>query len=169
MAARSAIFSECRQYRYRLERVFGVGPVVSFIGLNPSTADVVDDDPTIRRCLSYARAWGAGHLVMVNLFAYRATDPRMLLNARKSGLEVVGPDNRQHVSKAIEESWLSVAAWGCTATGSEEELLVLSRYSDRLHALKLNKDGSPAHPLYQRKDACPVQLNLMRQQASIGR
>ena len=158
----SAVFSYCHRYRYRLYRVFGKGRQVTFIGLNPSTAGAVDDDPTIRRCLAYATAWGAGTLVMVNLYAYRATDPRLLRNARKANVDIVGSDNREHVARVLAASDITIAAWGCNGCGSEEEDLVLSRYAATLYALGLNKDGSPVHPLYQRKEARPVLLERLR-------
>src|SRR5579859_2539321 len=71
-AIRSATFSPCRRYRYRLERVLGPGPVLQVIGLNPSTADEVADDPTVRRCKGFARHWGFGRLILTNLFGLRA-------------------------------------------------------------------------------------------------
>lgn len=71
----SARFSDCRRYRYTLTRRFADGPTVAFIGLNPSTADEHADDPTIRRCLGFAKRWGYGELVMLNLYALRSTDP----------------------------------------------------------------------------------------------
>ena len=79
---RHAVFSPCRTYRYALSRVWAADkPYALFIGLNPSTADETLDDPTIRRCIDFAKRWGYGGLVMANLFAYRATDPAVMKRA----------------------------------------------------------------------------------------
>lgn len=76
---KSAIFSDCRIYRYSLSRIWNLTKdFVSFVCLNPSTADERNDDPTVRRCIRYAADWGAGGMVMLNLYAYRSTDPKKL-------------------------------------------------------------------------------------------
>ena len=86
----SADFSACGTYRYALRRIWlPAAPQVLFIGLNPSTADEKSDDPTIRRCLGFARSWGYGGLIVANLFAYRATAPSALREAR----DPIGPLN----------------------------------------------------------------------------
>src|SRR5581483_9586135 len=95
-------------YRYSLARFFGDGGVVNFIMLNPSTADAETDDPTIRRCLGFAKAWGYGTLVVTNLFAYRATDPAELAKAG----DPVGPDNDTRLWSEAQLSDLVVCAWG---------------------------------------------------------
>jgi hypothetical protein len=72
-----AEFSDCGTYRYALWRTWNaLQPGVLFVGLNPSTADATTDDPTIRRCIGFAKRWGYGGITMANVFAYRATDPR---------------------------------------------------------------------------------------------
>jgi hypothetical protein len=75
---RAALFSRDRRFRYRLGRRWGQGAAVCFVLLNPSTADEVVDDPTIRRCIAFARSLGYGGLEVVNLYAYVATDPAEL-------------------------------------------------------------------------------------------
>ncbi len=87
----SAVFSPSRKYRYVLRREWGdtERKMAVFIGLNPSTADETTDDPTIRRCMGYARDWGCSGLYMLNLFAVRATDPKDML----ADLNPVGADN----------------------------------------------------------------------------
>jgi hypothetical protein len=90
----SAISSPCRTYRYSLFRVWNPKfPSVMFVGLNPSTADEQEDDPTVRRCVGFARKWNFGGLILVNLFAYRSTDPAGLLEAE----DPVGPGNDKHI------------------------------------------------------------------------
>jgi len=75
----SASISRDGRYRYALRRVWDPrNPSVLFIGLNPSTADHQQDDPTIRRCIRFARDWGFGELIAANLFAFRTKSPRLL-------------------------------------------------------------------------------------------
>lgn len=152
---KTAVISDCGKYRYELTRRWGSGEAVCFIGLNPSTADANIDDPTIRRCVNYAKSWGYSELIMVNVFAWRATDPKDMLEA---GKDAVGPDNIQYIDRAIRRSSMAVAAWGNNCPVLHSELYMLAEYGPRLHALKLNKSGSPAHPLYQKKDIKPQPL-----------
>lgn len=87
---KSAVLSADRRYRYGLFRIWDLErPLAMFVGLNPSTADETDDDPTIRRCVRFASDWQYGGLIMANLFAYRATSPRDL----PDGEEAVGALN----------------------------------------------------------------------------
>src|ERR1700677_1476546 len=86
---KNAMISPCEKYRYRLERFWGPGHALPFVMLNPSTADANIDDPTIRRCMGFSRREGAGGIIVVNLFAYRATEPSDL----PAGAERIGPEN----------------------------------------------------------------------------
>lgn len=108
----TAVFSPCRRYRYRLERELGAlastRGAVAFVGLNPSTADETVDDPTIRRCMRFARDWGFRRLVMANAYAWRSTDPAGLWTA----LDPVGPDNDAHLEAIAGDVELVVVAWG---------------------------------------------------------
>lgn len=83
-----------------------------FVGLNPSTADELLDDPTIRRCVAFARSWGYGALCMTNLFAFRATDPDVM----KSADDPVGPENDQHLQDLANGASVVIAAWGVHGT-----------------------------------------------------
>ena len=87
---RSAEISECGKYRWWLRRRWADGPVVCFVMLNPSTADAEQDDPTIRRCIGFAQAWGCGALEVRNLFPFRATNPADMLKAAKAGVDIRG-------------------------------------------------------------------------------
>ena len=145
---KNATFSDCRKYRYALSRTWnGKKKTILFIGLNPSTADEKIDDPTIRRCINYAQNWGYGSLLMVNLFAYRATIPSELKNVKNP----IGNDNDLHIIELSKKVDLSVAAWG-----NEGSLLnrdkEIKKILPNLMCLKINKSGQPAHPLYQKKD-----------------
>lgn len=145
---RGAEFSGCGRYRYRLWRTWdNTLPTCCFVMLNPSTADAEADDPTIRRCLGYARDWGYGGLEVVNLFALRATDPREMLAAE----DPVGPHNDGAIGATVLSAGLVVAAWGADGKhrGRSGEVRGLLRDLDvPFHALKVCKDGEPGHPLY---------------------
>lgn len=147
----TASFSECRTYRYTLTRQWGEGRPVVFIGLNPSTADESADDPTIRRCVGYATGWGYKGLVMVNLFAYRATDPKIMAQAH----DPIGPANDTILEATCAEAALVVAAWGVGGSLQRRDARVKAMISD-LHVLRLTKDGHPGHPLYLPKCLVPV-------------
>lgn len=152
----SAVFSPCRKYRYALWRKWDDrldAKMVAFIGLNPSTADETQDDPTIRRCIGFAKAWGYGSLCMLNLFAFRATDPKEMLAAD----DPVGPDNDftiQRMSLRVD----CVAAWGTHGTHRGRDKAVRGMV-ENLHYLRLTKDGHPAHPLYLPATLTPQKWN----------
>jgi hypothetical protein len=141
-----AEISPCGQYRYWLTRRWASGGrTVLFVGLNPSTADAVTDDPTIRKCVGFATRWGYSALLMGNLFAYRATNPKLLSTAD----DPVGPENRENLVWLIEASHMIVAAWGqhrlpCYAHTLAGWILGLPQ----TRCLGQNQDGSPKHPLY---------------------
>src|SRR4030095_16779832 len=104
---RTALFSSCGRFRYRLGRRGGEGPAVAFVLLNPSTADDEVDDPTVRRCIDFARRLGFGGLELVNLYAYVATDPAEL---RRAGY-LVGEENDRHIVEAMSGCDRVVLAW----------------------------------------------------------
>ncbi len=149
-----ALFSKCRKYRYALWRIWSEEePHAMFIGLNPSTADELQDDPTVRRCISYARSWGYGGLWMANLFALRSTDPKKLSEAD----DPVGTENDKWILKLSKSAAVVVAAWGNYGgyLGRSRDIVKLIR---SLCYLKLNKTGEPAHPLYLKGTLRPVRI-----------
>jgi hypothetical protein len=152
----SAYLSEDGLYRYSLTRDFGTldgEGICTFVMLNPSTADATQDDPTIRRCIRFAREWGFDRLKVVNLYALRATDPKQLWLAD----DPVGPENDHVLSLAFGSSALTIAAWGATAR--QTRVAEIMSWPMRPHlCLGLTKDGHPRHPLYLRADA---KLRLM--------
>ena len=148
LVKKNAIFSDCRKYRYALSRTWnGKKKAILFIGLNPSTADEKIDDPTIRRCINYAQNWGYGSLLMVNLFAYRATKPTELKKVKNP----IGNDNDLHIKELSKKVDLAVAAWGNEGSLLDRDKEV-KKIIPNLMCLKINKSGQPAHPLYQKKD-----------------
>lgn len=150
----AAYFSPCRRWRYSLTRnldtLDGEGRV-TFVGLNPSTADETTDDPTIRRCIRFARDWGYSQLKMVNLYALRSTDPKGLWLVD----DPVGPENDHELSLCFGGSDLIVAAWGANARADRLAQFAETFGGWRFHALGLTKDGAPRHPLYMRADSQP--------------
>nr|WP_231688189.1 DUF1643 domain-containing protein [Bacillus sp. FJAT-18017] len=145
-----AILDETGRYRYSLFRGWNRQlPRMVFIMLNPSTADHFEDDPTIRRCISFAKRWGFGSFEVVNLFAYRATDPKELLSCE----DPVGKNNDFYILDALKKADLAVAAWGTKGTinnRNEQVLGYLKRVE--LFCLSLTKEGHPKHPLYVKSD-----------------
>ena len=150
-----AVFSPCGRYRYKLWRVWDPDlPLgcVMFLMLNPSTATDAEDDPTIRRCIGYARSWGYGGLYIGNLFAYRATDPTALQRVDQP----VGPDNDQALLEMMAQCGLVVAAWSNHGAKYGRRVReVLGLVEQPLYCLRPLRSGHPAHPLYQRKDIRP--------------
>jgi hypothetical protein len=147
-----ATFSPCRRYRYLLWRSWGDGQRrCSFVGLNPSTADETHDDPTIRKCIGFAKRWGFGALDIVNLFAWRSTDPDELLLAD----DPVGPANDDALRAAFREASRIVHAWG--SHGRHVYELVEHRreaagFPQSLASAEVGnlgrcKNGAPRHPL----------------------
>ena len=145
---KNATFSSCRKYRYSLSRIWDKKKkYVLFIGLNPSTADEEVDDPTIRRCANYAKDWGYGGFMMVNLFAYRTTLPPNLKKVKYT----VGSENDKYIVILSKKADITVAAWGNNGNLYSRDKQVLSLLPN-LMCLKVNKSGQPAHPLYLKKD-----------------
>lgn len=142
-----AMFSDNLDYRYMLSRRWGdeYTPYVLVIGLNPSTADHEKDDPTIRRCVQFAKDWGMNTLFMANLFAYRATNPVHM----KQVDEPIGPDNDKVLVTLAGKADLVVAAWGRHGSFKQRDIAVLDLLSEsHVECLGVNIDGSPKHPLY---------------------
>jgi len=156
----AANFSPCMTWRYLLRRRWSSAPSVGFILLNPSTADDRLDDPTIRRCIAFAKRWQYGGLVLGNLFAFRSTDP----SALKSCADPVGPWNDQALSTVCEESkdGVVICGWGAHGglKGRSAQVLQMMRseWRGRPYALALTKAGEPGHPLYLRGDADPFEV-----------
>ena len=153
---RDAILSECGTYRYLLQRSWDVRRQgVCFVMLNPSTADATLDDPTIRRCLGFASDLGFGQLEVVNLFALRATDPRML----RQHPDPIGSENDALIVKSAHVCQMTICAWGNHGKYQARDKIVLRLLRDNgvsPYALKLTKGGYPAHPLYLPANIKPV-------------
>ena len=128
------------EYRYTLTRVWGPAlPIITFVLRNPSTADAAELDPTLRRCVGFAKRAGYGGMLILNLYAFRTKDPEVMLAAT----DPVGPENDRVLASA---TGTVVAGWGTNADPARvaRALALLPR----LHALAITKDGHPGHPLY---------------------
>lgn len=149
-----AAFSPCKRYRYWLTREWSSGECCVFCMLNPSTADEVENDPTVSRCINFAKYWNYGRLIVVNIFAFRSTDPKAL--AKQS--DPVGLENDHYILKAANEAHLFVCAWGTHGRlhGRGAQVRDLIRSTIAPHCLNKTKDGHPVHPLYQKSDLWPM-------------
>lgn len=143
-----AKFSECMLYRYQLWRQWDASKGFAvFVMLNPSTADEVDNDPTVERCQRRAVQMGYGGLRVANIFAYRSTDPFALYELE----DPVGPENDAAILGATEGAGIVICAWGKHGNyrGRGQQVReMLARAGVRPHYLQLNQDGTPKHPLY---------------------
>ncbi len=144
----TAVFSECRRYRYQLREIWDTTkPVVLWVLMNPSVADVDFSDPTLDKTGKFSRSWGFGGQLVANAHAYRATDKNRLLDVA----DPVGPENDQTILDMAVEAKSVVLAYGqppmrLRQRGRDVETLL--RRHPRLCHLKLAKDGTPVHPLY---------------------
>lgn len=151
-----AKLSDCRKYRFALWRIWDEEkPYAMFIGLNPSTADEVENDPTITRCINYAKSWGYGGLCMANLFAFRATKPSdMMLFS-----DPIGSENNKWLEKLSASAGIIVAAWGNNGDHLNRSKEI-RQLLPNLHCLKMNQSGEPAHPLFLKLDLKPVPMGI---------
>lgn len=151
-----AIFSPDGVYRYRLTRKIGPGPggTVAFIMLNPSIATAERNDPTIRRCIGYARAWQMKRLIVGNLFALVSTDPAALY----SHPDPIGPENDRYLLELATLADVIVMAYGAHGAlhGRGDAVCnMLEKAGMPLLCLSTTKDGHPGHPLYLRSNLTP--------------
>ena len=154
---KTAWLSECQRYRYQLERIWSAAPLLPFIMLNPSTADAFVDDPTIRRCMGFARRDGAGGIVVGNLYAWRATKPDDLWRAT----DPFGPDNRRALIEiatvASRAGVPIVCAWGANGGAGRyspdaDPINMMRARGARMLCFGQTKNGEPRHPLYVKSD-----------------
>ena len=152
----AAEFSPCRTWRYVLRRRWAAGPTIGFVLLNPSTADETQDDPTIRRCIGFARSWGFAGIVLGNIFAFRATDPKVMREAK----DPVGPDNDDALRRICVEARV-ICGWGNHGAFQGRGRCVLELMDDwgaRAEALAMTGAGQPNHPLYLSASRAPFPI-----------
>jgi hypothetical protein len=156
--AATAQLSDDSVYRYHLGRAWDdtLLQPITFVMLNPSTADAHVDDPTIRRCIGFAKSWGYSSLSVVNLFAFRATDPKALREAGKTR-DVIGPETKVTLDWVLHNSRLVVAAWGAAPWAQKRAREVMNYFvSVDFHCIRKTKLGAPEHPLYLPGDLKPT-------------
>lgn len=162
LEAGPAVLSEDRAYRYLLTRTWAAEkPSVTYIGLNPSTADEVVLDPTLRRCVGFAQRLGCGTFHMVNLFAFRATEPAEMKRAPAP----IGPDNDEYILRAATMSEIVICAWGSHGDWMDRDREVYCMLKKRgfpLHSFGLTKHGHPKHPLYLHRDTALERFQGLR-------
>lgn len=152
--SKSADFSPCRNYRYALWRWWDESiPYAMFVGLNPSTADEIDDDRTITRCINFAKSWGYGGLCMTNLFALRTKHPKVM----KAHNSPVGIENNKWLISLSKDAGIIIAAWGVDGIHMRRDEEVKAMINN-LHCLEKTKEGHPKHPLYIKADTQPFIL-----------
>lgn len=147
----SAVLSECGKYRFRLEREVGMeGPTFAYFGVNPSTADAMIDDATVRKWTGFTKVYGGRRFIVGNVFAYRATDVREL----RSVADHRTADNAAHIQQIAADADILVPCWGAISkvTGDLHHHFVALRDLLRgtgkpVMAFGLTADGSPKHPL----------------------
>lgn len=127
--------------------------------LNPSKADGTEDDPTIRRVVDYAKQWGYGSVVVVNLFAFRATRPDVMFDAIKEGVDVIGHYNDACIRAAVAISERVVFAWGGNGHVLDRATAVAGIVGDA-YCLEMSGHGFPKHPLYLKKTVKPRLIHL---------
>jgi hypothetical protein len=150
-----AVFDTSGRYRYSLWRAWSAyHPRIVFILLNPSTADEQRNDPTIRRCIGFARAWNFGSVDVVNLFAYRATDATELFKVS----DPIGEENNHFLMQAVERCSTVALGWGTGGTLLDRNHQVISLLAGKkdVHCLGITKNGQPRHPLYVKGDTTLV-------------
>lgn len=148
-----AVFSKCRRYRYALGRAWDPAlPQIAFIGLNPSTADETTNDPTIRRCIQFAKSWEFGSLVMLNLFAFCSTSPKILQN---HSIDLIGPRNNLFLERHTSQAKLTIFVWG-TLGGIQGRDKCVIKMVPNAYCLGMTKNGHPKHPLYLRSTTAPI-------------
>jgi hypothetical protein len=167
----TACFSPDRRYRYWLSRdtlPIGGRGTLNMILLNPSTADETQDDPTIRRCIGYARSWSYSRLVITNLFAFRSTDPKALVRAD----DPIGPDNDGHIRAQATLADRVVIGWGAYGhllDRGAQVLEILRLIGIRPFCLTRTNGGQPGHPLYLPKDLAAVPFEHQVPAGSVSR
>lgn len=148
-----AVFSDCRTYRYALWREtgrLGAEGTVLFVMLNPSTADEVENDPTVRRCIGFAGDWGFARLAVANAYAYRATDPAELRRVD----DPVGPDNDEWLDRLASQAHAVIAAWGAHIDPERERRVIelVEFQAGTMRCLGQTQALHPRHPLYLAAD-----------------
>lgn len=169
LGSTGALFSDCMKYRYLLWRVWDDSlPRALLLMMNPSTADEVENDPTVERQIRRVLMWPeigfqfkVGGLEVANAFAYRETDSTKLVGLHAGGFDLVGPENNDALVDAARRAAVVVCGWGQPGAlgGRDQQVLGLLRANGvRPYALQINQNGTPRHPLYVSYKTKPVKI-----------
>lgn len=167
MEMTSADISRDRRYRYELVRGWDASkPYCLFIMLNPSTADEVNDDPTIRRVTDYAKRWGYGGVIVLNLFSFRTPDPKKLeeLSRVKEKSYLVGFFNDAKIHFWSEKVDKVILAWGNHGKIYDRSDEIVKKLSERgipMYALTVTEEDEPGHPLYLKAELEPFEVEVL--------
>lgn len=150
---KDATLSDCNQYRYNLFRKWNIdgNNLISFIGLNPSTADANNDDPTLIRCINFSKSLGYDGLILVNLFAYRSPSPKVM----KAVEDAVGVKNDIYIIDAIRKTNKTILCWGNNGNHNfrDTELMkMIKTYRNNFYCFGKTAKNCPKHPLYLPKN-----------------
>ena len=157
IVSNSAVLSPCEEYRYTLSRMWSSrSENLIFVLCNPSTADSFKDDPTVRRLISFTKAWGFGGFTVLNLLAYRATNPKELGKVK----DAYGPRNLYYWEQNITKGKKVIAAWGSSppAHSHAHSIKWLMRSKADVYVFGFTMHGRPKHPLYLSKDTIPYSM-----------
>lgn len=148
-----ARFSKNKCHRYFLERCWNKKkPALMIIGLNPSTADAINNDPTVARCINFGKTWGYGRIYMMNIFAYRATNPIIM----KAAKNPIGKENDKWLVRVAARSDMILAAWGNHGFYLDRDIQIITLLKKyKLFCLDKNVTGCPKHPLYCKQSLKP--------------
>ncbi|NJP09496.1 MAG: DUF1643 domain-containing protein [Leptolyngbyaceae cyanobacterium RU_5_1] len=153
-------------YRYSLWREWNPDAArLGFVMLNPNRADASVDDPTIRRCIGFARSWGYGSLEVVNLFAYRTAHPKMLCQV-VNPIGIENDDYLESLAHRVDRIILAWGNWGALQGRDRAVLSLLTNQESRL-CLGMTKLGHPRHPLYLRGDTLPIPFSTNQASNSV--
>jgi hypothetical protein len=159
-----AAFSECGKYRYALWRIWNPElPFVMFIGLNPSTANQVDDDPTIRRVKRFAKDWGYGGVYMMNCFPFVTAYPKELVFGITEETTFRNYTWLINMSLRCSET---IFAWGNFKELGKKDTAPIIELFPKAKALQLNANGSPKHPLYVKADIKPILFKALNTESN---
>lgn len=163
----TAIISPCGKYRYRLERTLAMeGPVYAFFGINPSTADASVDDATVRKWIGFCKRWGASRFIVGNVFAYRATDVRELVNDPAPAFSI---EHQKSLRQIAADADILVPCWGNKSKAPKD---LQHHFGGVLHLLRqtgkpimvfgLTKSGDPKHPLMLGYDTPLMEFEVLK-------
>ena len=157
MMNKGAVFADRKFYRYVLWRIWDDRKqTVTFICLNPSTANEAFDDPTVNKIMGFAARWNGGGIYVVNLFAIISSNPAIIFSVN----DAVGPENDRYVREYAAKSAITVAGWGDITPLNGRDVDVIQMVPG-LKCLGKTKSGQPKHPLYVKWGTAPVDLGIV--------